>query len=72
MYLAGKGAVSDFINTKDERALYDEVHEKVVENKILAEKVMELESDEKFEKEELEAISSFHDVAAWAAYISGV
>lgn len=72
LYIAGVGAVSDSINTKEESKIYDEILKRVKSNEILKEKVVEHESNETFEKKTVEAISGLHDSSAWANYISNL
>lgn len=71
-YLAGKGAISDEITTKDERLLYDEMARKVTSNEILKGKVSSHESDNQFSNESIEAIARYGDVAAWSGRFDGV
>ena len=72
LYLVGKGAISDAINTKNEDAIYQHIVNKTENNMFLEQKIEEFANDDRFTAAELENIRSFNDVATWAAFIQNI
>lgn len=72
LYLVGKGAISDSINTREENAIYQHIVTKTKNNMFLEQKIEEFTNDEKFTEAELENIRRFNDVAPWTAFIQNI
>lgn len=72
LYIVGKGVVSDLINTKDERKIYDAILNKVKNNKLMLNKLQNFTKDERFEKKDIEDISKFSDTSSWTDIISSI
>jgi len=72
LYLSGSGAVSDFINTKDEKKIAHEINQKTIGNKILKQKLEEYKEDEEFKESVSRTVLPFNKLNSWAAIIPSV
>lgn len=69
LYIVGKGAISDVINTKDENLICDNIILRTENNDALQQKIAEFTADEKFTQNNLENIARFNNVNSWADFI---
>ncbi len=72
LYLVGKGAISDYINTRDENAIYEHIVTKTENNMLLKQKINEFANDERFTETGLENIRRFNDAATWTDFIHNI
>ena len=69
VYLAGRGLVSDRIDTREEVQLYDAFYARIQQNGVLTEKVTEYVGHADMETRQIGAINRLNDAAAWAAAV---
>ncbi len=72
LYLVGKGAISETINTREENAIYEHIVNKTNNNMHLELKVEEFSNDERFTEATPEDINSFIDVNSWTPYLPNI
>jgi len=72
LYLVGKGAISDNINSKDELTIYESIVSKTDGNQLLKQKIEEFSNDERFTKEQPKNISVFYNADSWSNFLHTV
>lgn len=72
LYIIGKGAISEKINTREENVIYEHIVNKTNTNMLLGLKVEEFSNDERFTEAALEDINSFVDVNSWTPYLPNI
>lgn len=65
LYLVGKGAISELINTRDEHAIYEHIINKTENNPVLSQKIEEFTSNETFSETIPHDILRHNDANAW-------
>lgn len=72
IYLAGRGIISDVIDTKDENVIAITMREKTDKNTVLKEKLKEYIENEAYTEKSIDGLAKFADASAWADSFSHI
>lgn len=67
LYIISEGAISDIVDTTDERIILDRIRSKINDNTLLAEKVGEHERNNAFTQQNIESIARLFTITNWPA-----